>query len=179
MTISESYISYFKNLFNGSNKDNLFIENLEWCAIENSLHPSFYALFDEEEIRKVIFFFENNKAPGHDRFPLQFYKRFSQILKKDIMNVFRDLHSKGIINKNVNNTHIALIAQKKKLYYGKGLYTNQSCHLYIQNSWKTITKSLKLTYPFRHGFRNQLAFVKGRQIIDAILMTNEVVDFWK
>lgn len=28
-------------------------------------------------------------------------------------------------------------------------------------------------------FENQLAFIKGRQIIDPILMANEAVDFWK
>lgn len=85
---------------------------------------------------------------------------------------------KTIINKNVNNTFITLIA--KKLCNQKPTdYRLISLTIYL---YKVIAKLLaertKITLPTTIA-EDQLAFVKGRQIIDAILMTNEIIDYWK
>ncbi|KAA0040707.1 LINE-1 retrotransposable element ORF2 protein [Cucumis melo var. makuwa] len=42
---------------------------------------------------------------------------------------------------------------------------------------KAIANRLKSTLPLTFSL-NKLAFVKGRQITDAILMANEAVDYW-
>lgn len=93
--------------------ESISIENLDWHLIPNTKSSTIYAPFNEDEISLVIKSFESNKVLGPDGFPLLFYKKFWNILKGDILDVFREFHEKGIINKNMNNTFIALIAKRK------------------------------------------------------------------
>lgn len=74
-TIAEAFINHFKSSFNGSNRDNMLIENLDWNPIDNSFHSMLCAPFEEDEIKKDILTFSNNKAPGPDGFSIQFYKK--------------------------------------------------------------------------------------------------------
>ena len=120
----------------------------------------------------------NNKASGPDEFPIQFYKKFWNLLKNDIMKVFSDFHRKDIINKNVTNTYIALIAKKNICKVAKDFRPiNLTTSLY-KIIVKTLANGLKITLPGTIA-ESQMAFVKERQITDAILMANEVADFSK
>ena len=57
---------------------------------ENSLLTAPYS---EEEVRKVVFLMEHNKAPGPDGFPAEFYQNFWEVIKSDLLLLFSDLHA--------------------------------------------------------------------------------------
>ncbi|KAA0046042.1 LINE-1 retrotransposable element ORF2 protein [Cucumis melo var. makuwa] len=129
-------------------------------------------------LRKKIFSFSNNKALSLDGFSMTFYKTFWHLLKTDIHPVCRDSHSKAIINKNVNNAYITLIA-KKTCYEKPSDYRPISLTTSLYKvSAKILADRLKITLHNTIA-ESQLAFVKGRQITDVILMANEIVDYWK
>ena len=44
------------------------------------------------EVKKVIFQMEHNKAPGPDGFPAEFYQAFLEVIKNDLMTLFFDYH---------------------------------------------------------------------------------------
>jgi len=46
--------------------------------------------FTESEVREAIFSMKHNKAPGPDGFPVEFYQHFWEIIKVDLMQIFRD-----------------------------------------------------------------------------------------
>jgi hypothetical protein len=46
------------------------------------------AEFYREEVFDAIFQIKHNKAPGPDRFPMEFYKKLWEVIKKYIMNLF-------------------------------------------------------------------------------------------
>ena len=48
--------------------------------------------FSEKEIKDAIFQMERNKAPGPDGFPAEFYQKFWDIIKYDMLQMFEDLH---------------------------------------------------------------------------------------
>lgn len=119
------------------------------------------ATFKEEEIKKAIFSFNNNKALGLDGFSISFYKKFWHLLKIDLLSACRDFYSKAIINKNVNNTYITHIA--KKTYCEKPTdYRPISLTISL---YKVIAKilidRLNDTLP-NTIFKIQLAFVKRK-----------------
>jgi hypothetical protein len=48
--------------------------------------------FTEDEIKKAIFEMEHNKAPGLDGFPIEFYQKFWDVIKGDLITMFQDLY---------------------------------------------------------------------------------------
>ena len=154
------------------------IENLIWAPITDSLKDQLCLPFQESEIHSTLRSFANNKTPGPDGFTIEFLKKHWKILKQDIKIVFVDFFQKGIINNIVNETYIALIAKKEKC--SKALYNipiSLTTTLYKLIA-KTMTERLKVT--LSHTISDhQMAFVKERQITDAILIANEAIDYWK
>lgn len=43
------------------------------------------APFSEEEVRAVVFGMESNKAPSPDGFPAEFYQKFWEVIKYDLL----------------------------------------------------------------------------------------------
>lgn len=93
-------------------------------------------------------------------------------------NIFNDFHKNGIINRAVSETFIALIAKKQKcslpLDYRPISLRTTLYKLIV----KVLVERLKLTLPATIS-DNQLAFVSGRQIPDAILIVNEAIYYWR
>jgi hypothetical protein len=70
--------------------------------------------FEESEVLEVVKELQGDKSPGPDGFSLGFVQTCWEVIKEDIMAVFRDFHSKGRFQKSLNATFIALIKKKKK-----------------------------------------------------------------
>ncbi|TYK00226.1 LINE-1 retrotransposable element ORF2 protein [Cucumis melo var. makuwa] len=174
---TESIIKHFKTIYVGEKKEQILLENLNWTPIDSSLHVALCSEFKESEIKKALFSFNGNKAPGPDGYTMEFLKKFWNHLKGDVIKVFKDFHEKSIINKNVNNTYIALIAKKSNCANPKDYRSISLATSLYKIIAKAIANRLKSTLPTSIS-PNQLAFVKGRQITYAILMANEAVDFW-
>lgn len=126
----------------------------------------------------MIFSFDNNKVPSSDGFLRHFYKNLWNILKTDILKVSRDFHRNGILNKNPNNTSIAFIAKKDNCSQPKDFRPIILTTSLYKILAKAIANRFKPTFSNTIN-ENQLDFLEGRQITDAILMVNEAVDFWR
>ena len=88
---------YYKQLF-GPPEDNCVsldesrIEDVpQLTAVENDILA---APFSEKEVFEAISQMKNNKAPGPDGFPAEFYKKCWNIIKGDLLALFLDLFSK-------------------------------------------------------------------------------------
>ena len=65
--------------------------------------------FEEEEVRKVVLAMEGDKAPGLDGFPIAFFQVCWEVVKEDIMKIFREFHTEGKFEASLNPTFISLI----------------------------------------------------------------------
>lgn len=69
--------------------------------------------FSEEEVKEAIFSIDRDKSPGPNGFFFIFYQDCWEIVKDDLMNVFKEFHGSSIINKSTNATIIVLVHKKE------------------------------------------------------------------
>ena len=96
-------------------------------------------------------------------------------MKKDIIDTFKNFHSHNIFEKSFNATYITLIPKKngaKKLRDFRPISLIRSVYKLLS---KVSTESLKKVVD-KLVDAQQMAFIKNRQIMDAILIANELVD---
>jgi hypothetical protein len=67
------------------------------------------APFTKDEIKRVVFEMEHNKAPGPDGFPVEFYQKFWDVIKEDLISMFHKLHSGDLPLFSLNFGVITLI----------------------------------------------------------------------
>jgi hypothetical protein len=66
---------------------------------------------EEEEVRKVVLAMVKDKAPSLDGFSMVFFQACWDVLRVDIMEVFRDSYDGGVFEKSLNALFILLISK--------------------------------------------------------------------
>ena len=67
-----------------------------------------------KEITEAIRSMHNGKSPGPDRFPVEFYKKFSKKLSPLLLEMFQQSHQQGTLPPTLTQASISLILKKGK-----------------------------------------------------------------
>jgi len=103
---------YYAELFVSEPHFNINLDPAIWentYKITDSDNSILCKPFSEEEIKEALFQMEKNKAPGHDKIPIEFYQVCWGIVKKDIMQLFADFHKGEIDISRMNYGIITLL----------------------------------------------------------------------
>ena len=173
--ISEEIVNFFGNLYSKPVGESWRIEGIDWVPISGESGGWLDRPFTEEEVRRAVFQLNKEKAPGPDGFTIAVYQECWDVIKEDLMRVFLEFHTNGVINQSTNATFIALVPKKSQSFK----ISDYRPISLVTSLYKIIAKVLsgrlrKVLHETISG--SQGAFVEGRHVLDAMFIANEVVD---
>ena len=165
----------------------LLTDNLSWRAELDGL--SFSTLnpndarnlelpFREEVVFTALNDMKGDKASGPDDFTLTFWQDSWQFVKAKIMELFYDFFVSETFTRSLNTTFLVLIPKKGE---AEDLKDFRPISL-LGNLYKLFAKVLanrlkRVVSTVVSDAQN--AFVKYRQILNALLIANEIIDLWQ
>ena len=132
------------------------------------------AIESEEEIRKVLFAMPNNKSPGPDGFPCEFFKTAWSVVSQDFIVAVQSVFQFGFLPKGVNSTILALVPKKLDSMEMKDYRPIACCNVIYKVVSKILANRLKKLRP-RIIAETQSAFVQGRLLMENVLLASELV----
>lgn len=120
----------------------------------------------EEEIRATIRFMKTGKSPGLDDFPVEYYKKYNDILSPILCEVYLEAFETGCLPSTFNNALISLIPKKDRDTSAPSSFRPVSL---LNVNYKILTKTLALrlenvTTDIING--DQLGFIKNTSSVD-------------
>ena len=133
------------------------------CALEMS--------FTEDEVYGALLGCSEDKASGPDGFTMAFWQFAWDFVKEEVMSFFREFYDYSKFVKRLNATFFVLIQKKvgtEDLRDFRSISLVGSLYKWLS---KVLVNKLKKVVS-----KSQGAFMEGRQILDAVLITNEAID---
>ena len=109
--ISEDIVEFYKKLFSEQNRWRLKVDGIDFESISKVEAGWLERDFEEEEVRKVVSMMNGNKASGPKGFSMAFFQVCWDVVRMDIMKVFRALHIGRRFEKSLNASFILLISK--------------------------------------------------------------------
>lgn len=131
--------------------------------------------FSEMEVLNIINMCAGDKAPRPDGFTMGFFKECWSILREDLMQTIHNFHRNEFFEKSFNATFMALISKKNGANERKDFRPISLIGEIYKIISKLTTERMKSVIG-KLVDDHQMAFLKGRQILDATPLANELVD---
>lgn len=165
-------MAYFQNLYREEGGQRPYLDDLSFKQISAESKVGLEVSFTEEEILVCLKEYNGDKAPGPDSFHVRFYQNFWEVIKEEVMAVFRDFHRLRSFAQSINSTFLVIIP---KIIGANNVKDFRPISL-VGSLYKLLARRMsKVLGEVIAGGGNQNNFVAGRQILDAVMVTNEVV----
>lgn len=127
-----------------------------------------------EEIEEIVKTMKRGTAPGPDGFTIEFYQAGWHFLKEEVLDLIEESQINQKVWPALNSTFYTLILKTDNLEDAKGFRPIALCNVIYKIITTLIAKRLKpmldkLISP------EQTGFVEGRQILDGLVVTQEVI----
>jgi hypothetical protein len=172
-------VRYYRNMFKWESREPFCLNKNFWDPEDLVLldeKDEMEAPFSEDEIRDVVYSCYAEGAPGPDGLSFLFYHKFWDIVKGDIMNMFRDFYEGGIDLFRLNFAMLTLIPKVEDAIDMKMFSPISLLNCCFKNFSKVLTIRLEKV-SHRLVAKEQSAFIKGRFILESVVIAHEVIHF--
>ncbi|KAK2413305.1 hypothetical protein QL285_036031 [Trifolium repens] len=176
--IKAETVSFFSNHFSAANWTRPNLDGIQFPSLSAADNEILIAPFSLEEIEAVVKECDGNKSPGPDGFNFAFVKEFWGLMRGEVRILFDQFHGNASLPQGILSYFLTLIP---KVRNPEGLGDYRPISL-LGCIYKLLSKVLAARLAKVIGSivsTSQSAFIKGRQLVDGVLVLNEVVDFAK
>eukprot|EP00253_Pinus_taeda_P003096 PITA_03096 len=172
--IKRAASSHFRSLLTETQEEIDYSDLLQYLpkGITQEINESLNRDIEEEEIRKAIWTLQPDKSPGPDGFPINFYRDYWQLIKKDLAKMLRGIQRKGKMGGFTNSTFLALIPKENRPTSFSRFRPISLCNSSYKIFTKIIAMRLQPLLPSLIS-ENQGGFLSNRQIHDSITLVQE------
>ena len=175
---------FYKNLYKSCTTDpdialkiSSFLNDLHIPTLSEDQKKFCEGKISAEECFRLLDSFDNNKTPGNDGIPIEFYKTFWPVISDSFMKCINECFEKGEMSSSQKQAIITLIEKKGK---DRSLLENwrpiSLVNVDIKIMTKAIASRIKEVLPdIIHP--NQTGYVKDRFIGETIRSIYDVMDF--
>ena len=169
--ISEGIVNAFRYLLSNPTDWRPPLSGLQCEMLQNMDVGALEVSFTKEEVYGTLLGCSGDKAPDPNGFSIAFWQFAWDFVKDDVMSFFKEFYGHCKFVKSLNATFMILIPKKvgaRDLRDFRPISLVGSPYKWLA---KVLTNRLKKVVSKAQG-----AFMKGRQILDAMLITNEAID---
>jgi hypothetical protein len=179
MAINTNAADYFHNLFTSSNPDSIdeVVQSVD-AVVMQDMNDSLMQPFSSKEISRALFQISSSKGPGLDGMIALFFQKYWHIVGVDVTLAILDFLNSGRMLGSINFTNIALIPKVKNLECMAKFRLISLCNVLYKIVSKVLVNRMKPIL-LRVISDSQSAFVLGRLITDNVIMTFEVLHYFK
>ncbi|XP_059310107.1 uncharacterized protein LOC132061280 [Lycium ferocissimum] len=127
-----------------------------------------------EEVKKAVFELSGDSACGPDGFSGIFYQRCWEVIKVDVFNVVKAFFEGHTLPKSITHTNLVLLPKKNVVESFSDMRPISLSNFINKVISRVVYGRLDRLLPTMISF-NQLGFVKGRNIIENVLLIQEIV----
>lgn len=177
VAMMEIAVNFYKDLFKKETREGISLSTNFWDdrdKVTNEENEMLTSPFSEEEIKQAIFSCYAEGAPGPDGLPFLFYQKFWNFVKEDIVSMFEDLFTGTLDLHRLNFALLTLIPKEEGARNMKKFRPISLCNC----SFKIFSKVLTIRLgriANRLISQQQSAFIKGRYILDSVVVAHEIV----
>lgn len=171
-------VDYFKKQVSITLRRRPRFDGVPFSTLSQEENMGLIAPFTLEEIEKVVKESDSGKSPGPDGFNNVFLKEFWYLLKHEVHILFDQFYGNTSLPKSFLSYFVALIPNVKSPFSLKDFRPISL----LGSLYKLISKVLacRLSKVMASIISNsRSAFLKGRNLVDGVVVINEVVDLAK
>ena len=167
--VGRVFVSYYKELL-GTSKQTIPLRAdvvQSGACVNADSYDFLLSPVSADDIKRVLFSMDDNKAPGPDGYTSAFFKKAWNIVGEDFCSAVKDFFSSGEMLKQLNHSTIALVPKSANANSAADYRPISCCNV----TYKVISKLLaeRLAHVLKDIISpSHNAFLSGRLIADNI-----------
>ncbi|GKV16208.1 hypothetical protein SLEP1_g26884 [Rubroshorea leprosula] len=173
--LKEEVAKYFQELCTEDKWQRPKLDGINFKQLSHTDNELLMAKFSKEEVKNTVWDCEPTKSPRPDGFNFKFIKTMWEDIKHDIIGFAQEFHEHGKLVRGSNASFIVLIPKVGNPQRIEEYRPILLIGVMYKILAKLLANHLRKVLDKIIG-EQQMAFIKGRQLLDGMVIANEVID---